>query len=393
MSKRFTVEHIKPDESELLKIGFDKCYALKGLEKHKFLSLKIKPLSSAQANIIKQTALSCGTDAAVHRDVITGEAENSACIISGSISELKLIAKKLSVQPFGLGMLAKEIISAISAEIEPISLKGTIFDWKRPYIMGILNITPDSFSDGGCFFDTAAAFEHAAKLIEDGADIIDIGGESTRPYAQKVDIDVEIGRILPVVEKIREKFPDIPLSIDTRNAKTAKYALEAGVDIINDVSACDWDEKMKEIAKNYDCPLILNHSKGSPENMQDNPAYESVTEEIFDYFEAKIEELVAFGIKKSRLIVDPGIGFGKTAGQNFEILRKIANFKSFNLPVLVGHSRKAFLKKTINSDDNFELDKATNAVSAFLLQAGVNILRVHNVKELKTLVKISEKLF
>ena len=197
---------------------------------------------------------------------------------------------------------------------------------------------------------------------------------------------------MPVIKKIRADFPDFPLSIDTRNAKTAKCALDAGVDVINDVSACEWDVNMKNIAKDYDAPLILNHSKGTPENMQNNPVYDDISEEVFKYFAKKTDNLINFGMKKSKMIIDPGIGFGKTPEQNFKLLKSVRTLKALGMPVLVGHSRKSFLQKQISSNDNIELDKATNLVSAFLLSEGVNILRVHNVKDLKMLVELRKNL-
>lgn len=393
MPDLFKVKLIEPDDTELTKIGFDSSYVSQGANKHKFVSLKIHSLTPAQANIIKQTALACGTDAAVHREVITGKAEKSDCILSGSISELKKISKKLSTQPFSLSKLGNEILEVIYLKPEPLTVKKTVFDWECPYIMGIVNITPDSFSDGGKYNDVDAAYNHACALISDGADIIDIGGESTRPYAQKISVEEEIDRVIPLIKKIRSEFPDIPLSIDTRNSQTAKLALEAGVDIINDVSAGEWDAEMKNIAREFDAPFILNHSKGTPENMQDNPVYKDIKDEIFNYFYAKISELIEYGLNKSKLIIDPGIGFGKTKEQNFELLKNISELKSLGFPILVGHSRKNFLKKSIGADDIETLDKATNVLSTHLINSGVNILRVHNVRDLKMQMNINMDLF
>lgn len=393
MERIFKVIRIKPDKNELLKIGFDKCYAAKGIEKHKFLSLKIYNLTPAQANIIKQTALSVGTDCAVHRETITGKTEKSDCILSGSYSELAKTASKLKSQPFGLAILSDAITQQLIENTPALKIRNTEFNWNdKTYIMGIVNATPDSFSDGGKYNCTEKAVMHALQLINDGADIIDIGGESTRPYAEKITVEEEFSRVIPVITELRKKNQNIPISIDTRNSKTAREALLAGADIINDVSACDWDKNMPAVAKEYDAPLILNHSKGSPDVMQNNTEYSDIVESIYDYFSSKISDLCAFGIKKEKLIIDIGIGFGKNTDDNFELIKKISTFKSFGCPILVGHSRKSFLQKTFDTKDNDILDKATNIVSYHLVNEGVNILRVHDVQSLRMLLSIKDKL-
>lgn len=393
MNKKFKVKFVNPDELELAKIGFDKTYILHGLEKHRFMSLKIYDLNPAQANILKQTALSSGTDCAVHRETITGNAPFSDCILSGTVSELKKICEKLKYQPFALSFLSAEILSLLAFKPVPINIRENIFDWKVPLIMGIVNVTPDSFSDGGCYFETDSAVSHALELISEGADIIDVGGESTRPYSVKIAPDEEIRRIVPVIEKIREKNNSIPISIDTRNSKTARAALEAGADIINDISALDFDENLIEVAAEKNCPVILNHSKGTPDIMQDNPQYSDILEEIYNYFLQKIDKLTNAGVNFEKLILDPGIGFGKTYEQNFVILRNIEQFRSLKLPLLVGHSRKKFLQQAFNTKDNSILDDVTNIVSDYLISKNVNILRVHNVKKLKQSVDLAKILY
>lgn len=390
MFKVFKVKFVEPDESELNKIGFDKSYVAKGMEKHNFVSLKIYNLNPAQANILKQTALSSGTDCAVHRDTITGIAKFSDCILSGSVSEVKKICEKLKYQPFSLSKLALQISSLMEGDLQEINVRGNIFDWSRPLIMGILNVTPDSFSDGGVYFDEKNAVSHALELIENGADIIDIGGESTRPYSKIVHPEDEIKRIIPVLKAIRELNDRIVISVDTRNAQTASAALVAGADIVNDVSAMEYDKDMLSVIVKASCPVILNHSRGTPDVMQENTVYSDVTDEIYNYFCEKIKLLTEEGISLNRIIVDPGIGFGKNTEQNFEIIKKIEQFKSLGVPILVGHSRKTFLQKTFETKDKAVLDEATNLVSGFLLSKGVNILRVHDVKRLKMSIDLAK---
>lgn len=392
MNKNFNIKYIKPTENDLKQIGFDKSYTHKGIYKHKFKTIKICNITCAQANIIKQTALSLGTDCAVHREVITGKIELSDCILSGSINQLKKIAQKLTEQPFNLKQLSSEIDDLINNNLEHLKIRDTIIDWQTPLLMGILNITPDSFSDGGKYNTIEKAIEHYKTLVMNGANIIDIGGESTRPYAKQVSPPEEIQRILPTIQEIRKFDKQTIISIDTRNATTASVALENGVDIINDVSACEWDNEMIEVAKKHNCPIILNHSKGSPDTMQNNPEYENVVDEIFNYFSEKTKKLIDLGIKKHNIIIDPGIGFGKTTEQNFEIINRIEELKALNFPILVGHSRKSFIKETINSIDREELDEATAQISNNLMTKGVNIIRVHNIQKHINLKKIMKLL-
>lgn len=391
MNNFFKIKFIDSSEKELLNIGFDKTYTSKGINKHKFKTIKICGLNCAQANILKQTAISVGTDCAVHREVITGNIELSDCILSGSLNQFEKISQKLKYQPFKLSFLGDEIITLLSNKYQPIKIRNKIFDWNsQTYIMGILNVTPDSFSDGGMYIDIDKAVEHYKKLVSDGADIIDIGGESTRPYSQPVEIDEEIKRVIPVIKKIREFDSSTVISVDTRNSLTAKLSIEAGADIINDVSALEWDKEMLTVLKDKQCPVILNHSKGSPDVMQDNPVYSDVVDEIFDYFSGKIKYLLGNDIEFSNIIIDPGLGFGKTTQQNIELIDRLEEFKTLGCPMLVGHSRKRFVKDVVQTDNNVELDIATAFLSQKLMNKNVNIIRVHNVSINKIIQKIEE---
>lgn len=393
MNNHFKIKFIDSTEKELQNIGFDKTYISKGINKHKFKTVKISDLNCAQANILKQTAISAGTDCAVHREVITGKVELSDCILSGSLNQFEKIAQKLKHQPFKLSFLGDEIMSLLFNKNQPLIIRNQKFDWGlKTYIMGVLNVTPDSFSDGGMYFDIDKAVEHYKKLVNDGADIVDIGGESTRPYSQPVDINDEINRVVPLIQKIREFDSSTVISIDTRNSLTAKMAIEAGADVINDVSALEWDNEMLAVLKDKQCPVILNHSKGTPDIMQDNPVYSDVVDEIFDYFYNKIQYLLGNDIDISNIIIDPGIGFGKTTQQNIEIINRLQEFKTLGSPVLVGHSRKKFVKDIMQTEDNDELDIATAFLSQKLLNNNANIIRVHNVKLNKIMQRI-ENLF
>ena len=393
MENSFKLKLIDCNEKELKKIGFDKTYLRQGALKHNFRTIKICDINCAQANIIKQTALTTGTDCAVHREVITGKVDISDCILSGSVSQLVKIAEKLKYQPFKLNILSEQIKKLVSLLPDSLYVRDISIEWgKKTYIMGILNITPDSFSDGGEYFGTDKEIEHYKSLVQDGADFIDIGGESTRPFSKKVSAQEEQSRVVPIIKKIREFDQNTVISIDTRNASTARAAINAGADIINDVSALDWDEEMINILKDTKAPVVLNHSKGSPDVMQNDTCYTDVVDEIFDYLYKKIDFLVTNGIEQNKIIVDPGIGFGKSTEQNFEIIKRIEEFKSLGCPVLVGHSRKNFISETIESKDNSVLDTATLILSQMLADKKVDIIRVHNVKQHNILQKLNQSL-
>ena len=267
---KFSLRKIKTDnmEAELDSIGFDSSYVKLASEKYKFVNLKIYNLNSAQANILKQTALSLGTDCATNKNVIIHNIENSNVILGGSISQLKKISQKLKSQPFSLAALASKIEEALTEK-----------ERGRTKIVGILNVTPDSFSDGGLYLNPENACKHLVEMIRDGADMIDIGAESTRPYSVSVSDSEQIERLRPVLNFIQKEGVKIPISVDTRSAEVADFALNNGVDYINDVSGFDYDLKMSEVISKYNAGVILQHSKGTPENMQDNPSYNDVIED------------------------------------------------------------------------------------------------------------------
>ena len=349
-------------EEELNRIGFDKSYASKAADKFGYKNIKIYELTPAQANIIKQTAISVGADCATHREVITGKIEKSDCILGGSISEIRKIGEKLKFQPFGLKELGEKLVQ-IAACDKNVHCK----------IAGILNLTTNSFSDGGMYNDFEKAKEHILEMIDDGADIIDIGAESTKPYSQPVSAEEQLKKLLPIIDFAKDK---ITLSIDTRSAIVAQECLSAGAKIINDVSGFDYDSKMPDVIAKYNVPIIIQHSKGTPENMQNSPKYNDVIEEIYLALKNKIDFARSKGIQN--IIIDPGIGFGKTREDNFEIIKRIEEFKTLGYPVMLGISRKSFLDMA--DDDNFTKDIYTTAINAIAIQNNVDYIRVHNVK-------------
>lgn len=262
---------------------------------------------------------------------------------------------------------------------------------KQSLIMGILNVTPDSFSDGGQFLNKNSAIGHALKMIEEGADIIDIGGESTKPFSSPVSLDEELSRVLPVIEDLR-KETDVCISIDTTKSEVANQALEMGASIINDVSAMEFDEKMIGIALKFDCPIVLMHMKGIPKNMQENPHYTSLISEIITYLNARIDFVLSKGIDRKKIIIDPGIGFGKSVENNFEIINNLNQFVDLGYPVMLGASRKSFIGITLDvpEDKRVEGSLAANIIG---FQKGVSVFRVHDVDQTRKALTITKKIF
>lgn len=374
----FLVKEIITDniKTEIDYIGFDKSYSLKACDKFNYKNLKIFGLTPAQANILKQTALTVGADCATHREVITGKIEKSDCILGGNISQLKTIAEKLKYQPFGLKKLGEKITLNTQKS-------------SKTKIMGILNITEDSFSDGGEYLDTTKAFEHLKEMINDGADIIDIGAESTKPYSDPVPDDVQLARLLPVLELVKKEKIKIPISIDTRSAHVAEKAINAGASIINDVSGMTYDWCMADVVAKYNVTVIIQHSKGSPKNMQDFPVYKNLMDDIFFDFIHQLNFAEEKGIGKDKIIIDPGIGFGKTREHNFEIIKRLEEFNRFGCPLMIGVSRKSLLD--MPGEDNFMKDIFTVALNTLSIERHVDIIRVHNVKLHKKLIDMLEK--
>ena len=256
--------------------------------------------------------------------------------------------------------------------------------------MGILNVTPDSFSDGGRFHAFESALSHAEELIADGAAILDVGGESTRPYADPVSLEEELERVIPVIEAVRSKHA-IPISIDTMKAEVARRALEAGADIINDISALRHDPAMIEVARKSEAPIIVMHMQGTPSTMQDAPHYENVVEDIHAFFAERLEWLTNNGVARERIILDPGIGFGKTLDHNLSLIKHMDRFRSFGLRVLLGHSRKGFIGKLTGRDAEAR-DLGTAVVAALAAHHHIDIIRVHNVSATKEALQIAEAL-
>ena len=256
---------------------------------------------------------------------------------------------------------------------------GRVLSFARPLVMGIINVTPDSFSDGGQFLAVDHAVGHALKLIEEGADLIDIGGESSRPGAEMTPVEDDIQRVLPVVEQLRAQT-DIPISVDTYKAAVAEKALLAGADIINDISALRMDSEMVRVAAQSGAPVVLMHMLGTPQTMQQNPCYDNCVAEIIAFLAQRIAFATQHGVARARLIVDPGIGFGKRVQDNLDLLAQLESFSQFGLPILVGASRKSFIDKVAGTGaSSAERVGGSIAAAVIALMHGVSIVRVHDV--------------
>lgn len=259
----------------------------------------------------------------------------------------------------------------------------------RTLLMGILNVTPDSFSDGGMFVTIDKAVAHGEALCSAGADIIDVGGVSTRPFADPVSVDEEIARVIPVIKRLSQRV-SAPISVDTSRAETAKRAIEAGARIVNDIAALRFDPFLGDVVAEADLPVVLMHMQGTPETMQIRPAYDDVMGEIIDFLSGSIDLAVSKGIPRENIIVDPGIGFGKKVEHNLTIIRELSRLKSLGRPILVGASRKSFIGEITGIKEPARRDTATLAVTALLVASGADIIRVHDVKRSTEVVRMVE---
>lgn len=347
--------------SELNSIGFDNSYVNVAINKYKANAYKIFNLKAHEANILKQLCLSLGFDCAVSRETVMCKCEYTNTVILATNAQILQLKKKLLLQPFRLKQLSNLLQTEYALP-------------KRPKIMGILNVTPDSFSDGGNYNSVEKAVEHAQKLIYDGADIIDIGGESTRPNAQIVSIEEEIKRVIPPIKELRARNINIPISVDTRNYETAKLAIEAGANIINDVSGLDYDKNLFDYVVKNNLKVVIMHSDKVPAVSEDFSA--DIVEEVYTSLNNKINMLINAGLDKENIIADVGIGFGKSKDSNFELLCRLEEFTSLGVELLLGISRKSFMRSEFDIDFA-QADVPTALYSAML--PFVSIHRVHNV--------------
>lgn len=378
---QFIVKKVKQDFilDEHKIIGFDSSYVEKAQEKHNFLTFKIFDLSLPQANILKQSALSAGAECSLNKQILTASTSKTDAILSGTIRQIGTICERLNQQAFSLSELAKEIKKQVNLATKP----------SLPKIVGILNVTDNSFSDGGKYINPEIAIKHALNMVENGAEIIDIGAESTAPNANPVFWEDECAKIVPLIVKLREYAPNIKISVDTRNSETAKEAIAGGADIINDVSGFNWDEKIVDIALKFKKKYILTHSIS--DNSADEGVYSNLIDDIFLELKTKSDFLSLKGFNKDDIIIDVGFGFNKNSSQNFELLNRISEFKSLGFEIMAGASRKRFLREIYPKIDS-NLDILTSISSFYLSLQGIQYLRVHDVLGTKLALDFYSKL-
>ncbi|MBD2420756.1 dihydropteroate synthase [Anabaena cylindrica FACHB-243] len=274
-----------------------------------------------------------------------------------------------------------------------LTIRERCFTWgQRTYLMGILNVTPDSFSDGGLFNTTSAALTQAQAMVTAGADMIDIGGQSTRPGAEQITLTEELDRVLSVLQVIRPEIP-IPISVDTTRSEVAKAAVKAGADIVNDISGGTFDPEMLETASNLDVPIILMHIQGTPQTMQQQTNYQNLIQDIYSFLSQQKKAAMAAGIKENKIIIDPGIGFAKNYEQNLEIFRRLPSLKMLNCPILVGASRKSFIGNILNQADPKARVWGTAAACCAAIFNGADILRIHDVSEMRDVSLVADAIY
>jgi dihydropteroate synthase len=377
-------------ERELELIGVDSSGLSMMAPKMLGRSVKLIGLQCRQANILKQEMLALGGDAAVARGTVSCSIDSTDVILIGTEKQLHKLCARLAPQPFALPAVAVKVKEVLIHAVLPPSIWKTsrrILPLNRPLIMGILNVTPDSFSDGNLYFSPQKAIDRALEMIGDGADIIDIGGESTRPGAAPVTAEDELARIIPVIKGLSAQT-SCSISVDTWKSSVANTALAAGAEIVNDISGLNFDPLMAETVARSGAAVILMHTSGTPITMQTKTVYHDLIGEIIESLNLSSRKACDAGVERERIAIDPGIGFGKESVQNLEILRRLREFSSIGFPLLVGTSRKAFIGRTLNRDTSERLH-GTSATVALAIANGAQIVRVHDVKEMRDIADMT----
>ena len=386
------IKDLDSAQAEMRAIGVDGPGIELMAPKAVFRIVKIKGVQPVAANIIKQEILALGGEAATTRGAINHSVKASDVLLFGTLKQLYKLARKLKASYFGLPAIAQQIEDAIANHERRSSKfkigRRTLEIGLRTYIMGILNVTPDSFSDGNEYFKPENALERAERLIDEGADMIDIGGESTRPGAKTVTAGEEIKRIIPVIKQLARKKRAI-ISVDTRKAIVAAAAIKAGAQMVNDVSGLRFDNKMAKVIADHGVAVCIMHSRGNPANMQKNPLYSDLLGEVIDFLAGGLAIARKADILHGKILVDPGIGFGKTVEHNLEILRRLNELKVLGCPILVGPSRKSFIGKVLDLPVG-ERVEGTAAAVALAIANGADMVRVHDVKEIKRVVQLTD---
>lgn len=382
------IENLAQAKREITLIGADDAGVNVMAPKAIHRVVKVENLSTKAAVILKQEMLSKGGEAAVSRGVGNLSVEKTDILLMGTVKQFNRVISKLRAQPFGLSKLSEllcETLGNLEADCRKpgLNCRGRNLPLgERTLIMGILNITPDSFSDGGKFYDMDVAVKHAREMLEMGADIIDIGGESTRPTAEAVSLEEELERVIPVLRRLVRDI-DAPISVDTYKAETARQALLEGAHIINDVWGLKADPKMAGVVAEYDdVPVVMMHN-------QKGTQYNSLMDDILGSLKESVDIALQAGVRKDNIILDPGIGFGKDTDQNLEVMNRLWEFKTLGYPVLLGTSRKSIIGNTLGLPVT-ERVEGTGATVCYGIAQGVDIVRVHDIKEMARIVKMTD---
>lgn len=360
--------------------------------KAQIIPLKLLEVRTPAANIIKQEMLAAGGDAVTPAGAVTCATKYVDVLLLGTPKAYRSLLAKLELMPwFGMPRVAEDIKAALQpAELKTTLADGRVLTYERLCVMGILNITPDSFYAGSRVPQLQTVLERAGKMLADGAGVLDIGGESTRPGSDSVDGEEERRRVLPVIEALRKEYPEAVLSVDTYRADTAEAALAAGADIINDISAMEADARMADVVQKSNAPIILMHMRGTPKNMQQNCEYKNVVEEVAVYLAQRAQLLRERGVGADKIILDPGIGFAKDVQQNLLLMRDLHTLTSFGYPVLLAASRKSTIGAVLGGVPAEERLEGTIATSLQAVYAGAQMVRVHDVLENARAIRMLE---
>lgn len=345
------------------------------------LNALLEQVACPAANILKQEMISLGGDAAVARGTVACSISYTDVVLMGTRKHFGQLVLRLQAQPFGLGDLAKELGQLLNNSLSAanqLSGRTCRLDLSRPQVMGILNVTPDSFYDGGVCCDLDTALRHAEVQINAGADILDIGGESTRPGAKLVGGELEMQRVIPLVAALKRSF-DVPLSIDTNKAQVAKAAIESGAEFVNDISGLMFDPQMAKVVADSGAGLFAMHTRGRPDVMQQDVDYQDVVADVISGLRTSVSLALDAGVGADKIAVDPGIGFGKSPEGNLEILRRLSELSCLSCPVLIGTSRKSFIGHVLKQDSPGERLIGSVASVVMAATAGVRLFRVHDV--------------
>lgn len=377
--------------AELKRIGVDPFGIVEMAPKMRTLCIHLPQLQCRQANVLKQEMLSLGGDAAVARGTVACTVDRTDCVLIGTEKQLQRLCRKLKPQPFGLAELAgdlEELLYHCSVTPSVWRTSRRTLSLQRPLIMGILNVTPDSFSDGGQCGDPERAVERALQMEADGADIIDIGGESTRPGAAAVSIEEEMGRVIPVIERLSSALT-CAISVDTWKSGVAERSLAAGAEIVNDISGLSFDPQMAGVVAAGGAGVVLMHTRGKPENMQQNTVYGDLMTEIAASLRSSLLLADEAGISRDHIALDPGIGFGKSAEGNLELVRRLSELSCFGLPILTGPSRKSFIGSVLGRCQADDRLFGTAAAVALSIANGAAIVRVHDVRAMRDVANVA----